>query len=73
MKKCIKEFVNNKGITIMKPGDNVVINADNLYNSTTKMDYKVPITEDWSKYIESNYKNEEFNSNINGISKLYCN
>lgn len=70
MKKCIKEFVNNKGITIMKPGDNVVINADNLYNSTTKMDYKVPFTVDWSKYTEPNYKKEEFDSNLKELERL---
>lgn len=53
MKKCIKEFINGKGITIMKPGDNVVINADNLYNSTTKLDYKIPSPFDWSNYVIS--------------------
>lgn len=54
MKKCIKEFINSKGITIMKPGDNVVINADNLYNSTTKLDYKIPSTLNWDSYVTSN-------------------
>ena len=54
MKKCIQEFINSKGITIMKHGDNVVINADNLYNSTTKLDYKIPSTLNWDSYVTSN-------------------
>ena len=53
MKKCIKEFVNNKGITIMKPEDNVVINKDNLYNLTTKMVYNIPSPFDWGDYVIS--------------------